>query len=127
MCLTACKTLVKLNPGVNFISILGAPFLYKSLLRSFSLVRFWLCNFMAQKFCRKSFWPSLFFSFFKLVKILEVFVALPQSMITSSPILKHLSRDLVEQIVILLVHFPSNKKSNKTTISKGLQKFQYFI
>jgi len=30
------------QPGVNFIKILGAHFLYKSALRSFSLVTFWL-------------------------------------------------------------------------------------
>jgi hypothetical protein len=32
-------------PGVNFINILRVPFLYKSALRSFSLVVFWLWKF----------------------------------------------------------------------------------
>jgi len=40
--------------GVNFINILCSNFLYKSALRSFSLVKFWLCNFLAQKYWRKN-------------------------------------------------------------------------
>jgi len=38
----ALKMLMKLTTGVNFINILSMPFLYKSVLRSFSLVRVWL-------------------------------------------------------------------------------------
>jgi len=38
---------------VNFINILHKNFLYKSALRSFSLVTFWLCNFLAQKYWYK--------------------------------------------------------------------------
>ncbi len=40
--------------GVIFIKILRAIFLSKSALRCFSLVMFWLCNFLEQKYCRKS-------------------------------------------------------------------------
>jgi len=36
------KLLMKLTAGVNFINILREYFLYKSALRSFSLVKFWL-------------------------------------------------------------------------------------
>ncbi len=42
-----------LTAGVNFINILCANFLYESALRSFSLVTFWLCIFLALKYCRK--------------------------------------------------------------------------
>ncbi len=40
------------NPGVNVISILlsFAFFLYESVLRSFSLVTVWLCNFYAKEY-----------------------------------------------------------------------------
>ncbi len=41
-------------PGVNFINILHTPFLYKSVLGSFSLVKVWLCNFLAQKYWHKN-------------------------------------------------------------------------
>jgi hypothetical protein len=34
--------------GVNFINILRSNFLYESASSSFSLVTFWLCNFLAQ-------------------------------------------------------------------------------
>jgi len=36
---------MKLTTGVNFNNILGATFLYKRVLRSFSLVAIWLCKF----------------------------------------------------------------------------------
>jgi hypothetical protein len=39
---------------VNFINILLEPFLYESVLRLFSLVTGWLCNFLAQKYWHKS-------------------------------------------------------------------------
>jgi len=44
---TAFKTLVKLTPGINFTSNLRVPFSYKSVLHNFSLVKFWLCNYLA--------------------------------------------------------------------------------
>jgi len=44
-----CKMLMKSAPGVNFINILLENFLYKRASNSFSLVTFWLCNFLAQK------------------------------------------------------------------------------
>ncbi len=40
----ACKMLMKLTPGVNFINILQLNFLCKSAWRSFYLVTFWLFN-----------------------------------------------------------------------------------
>ncbi len=40
--------------GVNFINILCSNLLPKSASSSFSLVTFWLCNFLAQKYWRKS-------------------------------------------------------------------------
>jgi len=43
------KMLMKLNPEVDFINILRCNFSYKSALRSFSLVTFLICNFLAQK------------------------------------------------------------------------------
>ncbi len=45
--------LVKLTPGVDFINIWRSNFLYKSASRSLSLVTFWLCNFLAQKYQSK--------------------------------------------------------------------------
>jgi len=42
---------VFMKPGVDFIIVLHTPFSTESLLRSLSLVMFWLCNF----FWRKSF------------------------------------------------------------------------
>jgi len=39
---------------VNFIKILWDNFLYESALHSFSLVTFWLCNFLAQKYWCKN-------------------------------------------------------------------------
>ncbi len=42
------------RPGVNFINILHLPFWYKSVLRSFSLVTVWLCNFFVQEYWYKS-------------------------------------------------------------------------
>ncbi len=41
------------HPGVN-IKILRVPFLYKSVLNSFSLVTVCPCNFLAQEYWRKS-------------------------------------------------------------------------
>jgi len=35
--------------GLNFINILRMNFLHESASHSFSLVKFWLCNFLAQK------------------------------------------------------------------------------
>jgi hypothetical protein len=40
-------------PGVNFINILRSIFLYKSTLRSFSLITIWLCNFLAKGYVQK--------------------------------------------------------------------------
>ncbi len=42
------------SQGVNFINILLSTFLYKSVLRSFSLITVWLCNFLAQEYQEKS-------------------------------------------------------------------------
>jgi len=39
----------------NFVNILRAPFLYISLLHSFSIVTVWLLNFLAQKYWGKSY------------------------------------------------------------------------
>jgi len=47
------KMLMKLTPVVNFINILGENFLYESSLLRFSLVMFWLWNFLAQKYVPK--------------------------------------------------------------------------
>jgi len=48
------STFIKL-PEVNFINILLENFLYKNAcLHSFSLVTFWLCNFLAQNYWCKS-------------------------------------------------------------------------
>jgi hypothetical protein len=41
-------------PGVNFINILLKPFLCKSILHSFSLIKVWLCNFFVQNICAKA-------------------------------------------------------------------------
>ncbi len=41
-------------PGVNFIKILREPFLYLSLLRSFSLVTCWLCSFWSKNINKKA-------------------------------------------------------------------------
>jgi len=42
------------RPGVNFTNILRAAFLYKSTLRSFSLLTVcWLCNFLSKEYWRK--------------------------------------------------------------------------
>jgi hypothetical protein len=41
-------------PSVNFISILLWPFLYKTVLSSFSLVTIWLCNFLAKNISSKA-------------------------------------------------------------------------
>jgi len=38
---------------IQFYQHLLTNFLYESVLRSFSLVTFWLCNFLAQKYWRK--------------------------------------------------------------------------
>jgi len=64
-------------PGVNFINILGALFLYKIALRSFSLVTVWLCDFlvqkiMAQKLLLKCWWnwhQWLFSTFFSQLNL----------------------------------------------------------
>jgi len=46
--------LSKKRSGVNFINILCAPFSYiDGVLRSFSLVIVWLCNFMTQEYREK--------------------------------------------------------------------------
>jgi len=37
------------KPGVKFINILPEPFLYESVLPSFSLVTVWLCNFFCTR------------------------------------------------------------------------------
>jgi len=42
------------TPGVNFINILWAPFLYESALQSFSLITVRRSNFLAKKYLRKS-------------------------------------------------------------------------
>jgi len=39
------KKLKSLKAGVNFINILHKTFSYKSILRSYSLISVWLCNF----------------------------------------------------------------------------------
>jgi len=41
------------TPGVNFINILLDTFLYKSVFRSFSLIRVWFCNFFGKKIFSK--------------------------------------------------------------------------
>jgi hypothetical protein len=46
--LSSCAALKK--QGVNFINILRAHYSYKSALHNFSLVTFWLCNFLAQTY-----------------------------------------------------------------------------
>jgi len=51
--IAARKMLVKSTTGVNFINILGAHFLYKSALRSFSLVVFWLWQKYKSTFIQK--------------------------------------------------------------------------
>jgi len=38
----------------DFINILGAPFLYKSILHSFSLITVWLCTILAKEYWHKS-------------------------------------------------------------------------
>jgi len=45
----ALRMLVKVNTDVNFANILQASFSYKSVLRSFSLLKVWLCNFCVEK------------------------------------------------------------------------------
>jgi len=45
----AARTVLKLTQGFNFINISQAPFSYKGVLHSFSLVTVWLCNFLAQE------------------------------------------------------------------------------
>ncbi len=40
---------LSLRAGVNFINILCVPFLYKSILHSFSLIAVWLCIFFWRK------------------------------------------------------------------------------
>ncbi len=44
---------MKLTKGVNFTIILCAPFSYKSVLCSFSLVTVWLCDFLAKEYQHK--------------------------------------------------------------------------
>jgi len=44
-----CSSRAFYIPGFNFINILRMNFSYKSALHSFSLVTFWLCNFLTQK------------------------------------------------------------------------------
>jgi len=46
--------LMKLTKAVNFINILLKPFLYKSVLRSFSLITFWHWNFLVEEYWCKS-------------------------------------------------------------------------
>ncbi len=46
--------LVKLTIGVNFINSLCVPFLYESVLLSFSLVTVWLCNFLRKNISAKA-------------------------------------------------------------------------
>jgi len=41
---------MKLTASVNVINILRWPFLYKSVLHSFSLVTVWLCNYLEQEY-----------------------------------------------------------------------------
>ncbi len=55
---------LKWRHGINFISILRAPFLYKGAFWSFSLITVWLCNFfgvsiLAQKLLVKCWWNGL--------------------------------------------------------------------
>jgi len=50
----ASKMLMKFTKGVNFMNILCTTFLYKSALRSFSPLTFWLCNFLSKEYQRKS-------------------------------------------------------------------------
>ncbi len=52
--IAACKMLIKLTIGINFVIILLGPFSYTNVLSSFSLVTFWLCNFLAQEYQHKS-------------------------------------------------------------------------
>jgi len=47
--------LVKLTPGANFINILLGIFGTKVLWAAFLQVTFWLCNFLAQEYQRKSY------------------------------------------------------------------------
>ncbi len=50
----ACKTLMKMTPRVNSINILHTNFLYESASTSFSLVTFWLRDFLAKGYWQKS-------------------------------------------------------------------------
>jgi len=36
--------------SINFINILSAPFLYESVLPSFSIITVWLCDFLAKEY-----------------------------------------------------------------------------
>jgi len=45
----AHRPLMKFTPRVNFINILFDNFSYKSAMHSFSLVTFWLCNFLVHR------------------------------------------------------------------------------
>ncbi len=47
-------TFAKYQPGVNFINVLRVRFLYKSALRSFFLVTFWLWQTYESTFVRKT-------------------------------------------------------------------------
>jgi hypothetical protein len=58
--------------GVNFINILSANFLYKSVLRSFTLITFWLCNFLQKNIDTKAACKMLM----KLITILTLFLIL---------------------------------------------------
>jgi len=55
----ACKMLVKLTKGVNFINILSAHFSYKSELSSFSLITVLLCDFLAKGYWQKKIWCKM--------------------------------------------------------------------
>ncbi len=48
------RTLMKSDPGVNFINILPEPFLFESALRSFSIIKVWFYNFFFQEYWHKS-------------------------------------------------------------------------
>jgi len=48
------KTLVKTAPSVNFINILCSNFSYESAFCCFSLIKVWLCDFLAKEYWCKS-------------------------------------------------------------------------
>jgi len=45
----ARNVLMKLTEGFNFTNILLQPFLYKSVLHTFTVITVWLCDFLAKR------------------------------------------------------------------------------